>query len=584
MTHKKLPPDVMAVFRRYRALIIGCLILMAISRMSALILPISTKYLVDDIIARHNAKLLVPVIAALSIATLLQAISSFTFERVLKKGGQRLAAELRCIVQRHILRLPITYFDEMQSGAIMCRIMNDVLGIRNLIGVGIFEFVGSALTTLLALGALLMTSVPLTITAMAIIIVHSMSVRKIMALLQPIARLRAERIGDVTGRLTEALAGIRVIKTYRAEEREQQVFSDGINGILETDLKDYDVLSWISLVTGIAAGLGTVLLMYMGSEQVFAHQLTLGDLTKFAALLGIVITPLRQLEGLALQLSDARVSIERTQEVLNEKHENQSSQRTIRINGVRGAVRFEDVSFAYGTKTVLQNISFLAEPGTMTALVGPSGAGKSTLLSLVAGFYVPSAGALYVDGKDLSAVDLDSYRAHVGVVFQDNFLFNGTIKENVAFSFPEAGENEIVEACRIAHVDEYAERLEAKYDTVVGERGVKLSGGQKQRIAIARAILAKPRILLFDEATSSLDSESEVLIQDGLKRLMEGRTTFVIAHRLSTVRRADQILFLERGRIMERGTHETLLRLRGRYYEMCNRQIGTLDTVEVNAS
>jgi subfamily B ATP-binding cassette protein MsbA len=422
---------------------------------------------------------------------------------------------------------------------------------------------------------LLRISVLLTVTALVFIGAFSLALNLSFKRIRPIFRERAKITGEVSGRLTESLAGVRVVKGYHAEAAEARVFAAGVQRLLDNVLRSLTAISLMSLSAVVLMGCVGAIVMYIGSRQIFAGTLTLGGFMSFTALLAFLVAPMFQVVGIGTQLTEAVAGLDRTQEVLGEKPEDQDFKRTVRMDTARGFVSFQGVTFAYDHgKPVLHEISFEAHPGTATALVGPSGSGKSTIISLIAAFHEPSAGIVRVDGIDLSTVLLDSYRTQLGVVLQDTFLFDGTIRENVAFARPEATEEQIMQACRIAHVHEFAERFEKKYDTIVGERGVKLSGGQRQRVSIARAILANPRILILDEATSSLDSESEHAIQEGLAYLMEGRTTFVIAHRLSTIRRAEQILVVEDGRIHERGTHESLYALGGRYYELYTRQHG----------
>lgn len=568
-------PDVWALIKPRRGILTLGLVLMAINRSASLVLPGSTKYLIDDVIGKRRYDLLVPLVLTVVLAMAVQGATSFTLTQVLSKAAQRLIAELRRKVQAHIGRLPVAYYDANKTGAMVSRIMTDVEGIRNLIGTGLVEFVGGLFTAVIALVVLLRISVPMTAMAAAIIISFGLVLRRAFRTIRPIFRERGKINAEVTGRLTESLGGVRVVKGYHAESREEEVFARGVQRLLDNVLKTLTATSLMSLAATILMGVVGALVMYVGARQILAGSLTLGGFVTFTAFLAFMVAPLFQIVGIGTQLSEALAGLERTREVLRERPEDQDPHRSVALGPVEGHVTFDRVSFAYEpAKMVLNGVSFDAAPDTVTALVGPSGSGKSTLIGLIAAFHAPVEGVVRVDGVDLATVRLDSYRTQLGVVLQDTFLFDGTIRENVAFARPHATEAEIMDACRIARVDEFAETFEKKYDTVVGERGVKLSGGQKQRVSIARAILADPRILILDEATSSLDSESEALIQAGLAFLMKGRTTFVIAHRLSTIRRADQILVVEAGRIVERGTHESLYAARGRYFDLYTKQHG----------
>jgi subfamily B ATP-binding cassette protein MsbA len=566
-------PDVWALMKPRRGLLALGFVLMAINRLSGLVLPASTKYLVDNVIGKRQIQLLTPIVLGVLAATVLQGLTSFTLTQVLSKSAQKMIAELRRQVQAHIGRLPISFYDANKTGALVSRIMSDVEGVRNLIGTGLVEFVGGLMTAVIALVYLIHTSVTMTGVAFGILLVFGYGINKAFATIRPIFRARPKINAEVTGRLTESLSGVRVVKGYHAEEREEGVFAGGVKRLLDNVLKTLTATSLMSLSAAGLMGIVSAIIMELGAHKILAGSMTLGTFFAFNIFLGLLVAPVFQIVAIGTQITEAITGLERTREILNEKLEDEEPGRTVKLDRVNGRVEMEKVSFAYDTrKEVLHDVSFRSEPGTVTALVGPSGAGKSTIIGLIAAFYVPSSGRVLVDGVDLSTVKLNSYRTQLGVVLQETFLFDGTIRENVAFARPNATEEEILAACNIARVDEFAESFENKYDTVVGERGVKLSGGQKQRVSIARAILADPRILILDEATSSLDSESEALIQEGLRYLMQGRTTFVIAHRLSTIRRADQILVVEAGRIIERGTHESLYALGGRYYDLYTRQ------------
>ena len=549
--------------------------LMLINRIAGLVLPASTKYLVDNVIVKQQVWLLKPLVLGVFIATLVQGSTSFTLTQLLSKEAQRLIAQLRRKVQDHVGRLPVAYYDSNKSGILVSRIMSDVEGVRNLVGTGLVEFVGGILTAIFSLIFLLRISPLLTLVALVFIGSFAGVLRKAFGFIRPIFRERGKINAEVTGRLTESLAGVRVVKGYHAEAEEAVVFSGGVQRLLDNVLKSLTATSLMSLSATTLMGVVGATVMYLGARQILSHTLTLGDFMTFTAFMAFLIAPMVQAVAIGTQLTEALAGLDRTQEVLAEKPEDEDPRRTGLIGPIEGRVEFDHVDFSYQPgKPVLYDVSFESQPGTVTALVGPSGSGKSTIISLIAAFHDPGEGMVRVDDVDLSNVRLDAYRTQLGVVLQDTFLFDGTIRENVAFARPHATEEQILAACRIARVDEFAEKFEKQYDTVVGERGVKLSGGQRQRVSIARAILADPRILILDEATSSLDSESEAAIQAGLAYLMKGRTTFVIAHRLSTIRRADQILVVEDGRIVERGTHESLYDLQGRYYDLYTRQHG----------
>jgi ABC-type multidrug transport system fused ATPase/permease subunit len=566
-------PDILALIRPRRGMLLLGLVLVAVNRVAGLVLPGSSKYLFDNVIDKHQMNLLLPIVLAVVGATLLQGITSFTLTQLLSKSAQRMITDMRKQVQAHIGRLPVAYYDANKTGVLVSRIMSDVEGIRNLIGTGLVEFVGGLLTAVLALIILLRTSTLMTLIAFAVLVFFALFLNKAFAAIRPIFRARPKINAEVTGRLTESLGGVRVVKGYHAEEHEEQVFASGAQRLLDNVLKTLTTTSLMSLSGVTLMGIVSAIIMFLGARQVLSGTMTKGDLIAYSAYLVLMVAPVFQIVNIGTQITEAITGLERTREILNESKEDQDPKRTVALDRIIGRVEFEDVRFAYeAKKEVLHGISFTSQPGTVTALVGPSGSGKSTIIGLISAFYVPTQGRVLVDGVDLANVRLGSYRTQLGVVLQETFLFDGTIRENVSYARPGASEEEIQAACRIARVDEFAETFEKRYDTVVGERGVKLSGGQKQRVSIARAILADPRILILDEATSSLDSESEALIQEGLKYLMRGRTTFVIAHRLSTIRRAEQILVVQEGRILERGTHESLYASRGRYFELYNKQ------------
>ena len=571
----KALPEIWHLIRPRRALMLLGFGLMIINRVSGLVLPYSTKFLIDDVIGKRHFQMLYPLVGVVLGATLAQGLTSFALTQTLSKAAQKLIAELRRRVQEHIGRLSVSYYDSNKTGVLVSRIMSDVEGVRNLIGTGLVDFVGGLLTAVIAFAVLIRISPVMTAIAFGFLLVFGVGLRKAFRTIRPIFRERAKINAEVTGRLTESLGGVRVVKGYHAEDREHRVFSLGVERLLQNVFRTLTATSVMSLSSSALMGVIGAIVMFMGTRQILAGKLTLGGFFTYTMFLGYLAAPLFQVVGIGTQITEAIAGLERTREVLDETPEDDDPNRTVTLAEIRGDVTFQDVTFAYEqTKTVLHDISFHARPGTVTALVGSSGSGKSTIIGLIAAFHIPNSGKVLIDSVDLSTVRIESYRTQLGMVLQDSFLFDGTIRENVAFSKPDATEAEIMRACAIARVDEFAEKYETKYDTIIGERGVKLSGGQRQRVSIARAILANPRILILDEATSSLDSESEGMIQEGLSYLMQGRTTFVIAHRLSTIRRADQILVVEAGRIVERGTHASLYELGGRYYELYTKQHG----------
>jgi subfamily B ATP-binding cassette protein MsbA len=567
--------DVMDLIRPRRGLLLLGFVLIVISRLAGFVLPASTKPLFDEVIGKGRMDLLMPIVLAVLGATLVQGVTAFALTQLLSKDAQRMIAELRRTVQEHMGRLPVAYYDSNKTGALVSRIMSDVEGVRNLVGTGLVDLLGGLLTAVGALAVLIYVSPSLTAMAICMVAVFIFVLQKAFKTLRPIFRERSRIRADVTGRLTESLGGVRVVKGYHAEAREASVFSAGVERLLQNVLSTLTGTALVGLAASLLLGAAGALVMYYGARQIAAGVLLPGDMVMFTLFLGLLVAPLYQMVSIGTQITEAVAGLERTREVLREIPEDHDPRRTVELGEIRGTVRFDNVSFAYEAgKPVLHDVSFESRPGTVTALVGPSGSGKSTIIGLVAAFHVPTEGTVWVDGVDLSTVKLSSYRTQLGVVLQDTFLFAGSIRENIAFARPDAGDEQIIAACRIARVDEFAESFEHKYATIVGERGVRLSGGQRQRVSIARAILADPRILILDEATSSLDSESEALIQEGLSYLMKGRTTFVIAHRLSTIRRADQILVIEQGRVHEHGTHQSLYALGGRYYDLYTKQHG----------
>jgi subfamily B ATP-binding cassette protein MsbA len=495
--------------------------------------------------------------------------------QLLSKSGQRLITDLRIQVQEHVGRLPVAFYDENRSGTLVSRIMNDVEGVRNLIGTGVLDFFGGILTAIFAFCILISLSRTMTLLTFGVMVIFALILQRAFKTIRPIFRERSKINAEVTGRLTESLGGVRVVKGYHAEASEAKVFAAGAQRLLENVFSSLTAQSMMSLASTSVMGVVGAVIMWMGANEVVHGKLSTGGYVEYVTMIAFMIAPVAQLVSIGTQLTEALAGLDRTTEIMNEKEEDGGPDRQVELGTLRGDVQFDQVVFEYEAgKPVLHGISFEARPGTVTALVGSSGSGKSTIISLVCGFHTATGGRLLVDGVELAKVKLGTYRQQLGVVLQETFLFDGSIRENVLFSRPQSTEAQMMEACRIARVDEFAERFPEGFDTIVGERGVKLSGGQRQRISIARAILADPRILILDEATSSLDSESEAMIQGGLNHLMQGRTTFVIAHRLSTIRRADQILVVEGGYIVERGTHDELFRLGGRYFDLYTRQHG----------
>jgi ABC-type multidrug transport system fused ATPase/permease subunit len=580
--HRSKPtrPDLSVVWReardiiweRRRRLSLG-LALMVVSRGAGLVLPASSKYLIDDVIAKGRHELLAPIALAVGAATLIQAGTAFALSQLLGVAAQRAIMEMRRKVHRHILRLPINYFDSVKSGELISRIMTDAEGIRNLVGTGLVQLAGGLLTAAVAIGVLLYLNWRLTLLTIVVLSVFGGVMAVAVAKLRPLFRARGELNAQTTGRLGEALGGIRIVKAYTAEKREDRIFAGNIHRLFRNVAKSVTAVAGVHSFATIIFGTVGVLMILVGGRSIIAGTMTLGDFVMYIFFTGLVAAPLVQISSISTQLSEAFAGLDRIREIRRMVTEDDMDEKRRPLVSVHGHVRFEDVRFEYKSGVpVLRDVSFEAQAGTTTALVGPSGAGKSTLISLVLTFNRPTQGTLFIDGQDVRDIRLRDYRSIVGVVLQDNFLFDGTIGENIAYSRPGATIDEIREVSHIAHCDEFIDRFQDGYDTVVGERGVKLSGGQRQRVAIARAILADPKILILDEATSSLDSESEAMIQDGLRSLRKGRTTFVIAHRLSTIVSADQILVLEDGQIIERGNHETLLALGGRYRELYDKQ------------
>lgn len=571
----KVIPEVWKLVKPFRWLLAGSLLLMIVNRICSLAMPISSRYLINDVMYKHQLDKLPLIAGAVAGATFIQGITTYILNQQLSITGQRLITDLRMQVQQHIGRLPVSFYDENRTGTLVARIMTDVEGVRNLIGAGLIDFVGGILTGIIALIILIHISALMTAITIFIMIAFGWFLKKAFGITRPLFRERSRINAEVSGRLAESLSAVRVVKGYHAEESEARVFAEGAMQLFQNITKSITAQSFMSFCSTTILGVVGALVMYIGAREVAAHRIDVGGYVEFIMLLAFMVAPIAMLVSVGTQLTEALAGLDRTVEILNEPKEDREPTRTQIVEPIQGDVVFKDVTFSYiPDKPILRGISFEAKVGTVNALVGSSGSGKSTVISLICGFHTANGGRVSIDGVNLATIRLSSFRQQLGVVLQETFLFDGTVRENVLFSRPQATEKKLLEACRIARVDEFAERFPERYETVVGERGVKLSGGQRQRISIARAILADPRILILDEATSSLDSESEAMIQDGLAYLMQGRTTFVIAHRLSTIRRADQILVVEQGKIVERGTHESLYKLQSRYYDLYTRQHG----------
>ena len=549
------------------------LVLLLVNRVAGFVLPASPKWLIDRVIGQHRPELLLPLALATGAATLVQAVTGFGLSQILGVAAQRAITDMRRTVQAYVLRLPVSYFDSTKSGILISRIMTDAEGIRNLVGTGLVQLIGGLLTGAAALVVLFVLNWRLTAIAILVLGCFGGGMAFAFTKLRPLFRERGKINAEVTGRLGETLGGIRIVKAYHAERSERLVFTRGANTLFRNIAATMTGISGVGSFATIIIGAIGILMILEGGHAVLTGVMTLGDLFMYAIFVGLVALPLINIASIGTQITEAFAGLDRIREIRKLVTEDSEDGARAALDDVRGDIVFEDVSFAYVPgKDVLKRVSFQAPPGSTTALVGSSGAGKSTLIGLVLAFNRPSAGRIVVDGRDLATIRLAEYRRQLGVVLQDNFLFDGTIAENIAFARPHATREEIEAAARIAHCDDFVRRFDKGYDTVVGERGVKLSGGERQRVSIARAILADPRILILDEATSSLDSESEAAIQDGLRTLRRGRTTFVIAHRLSTIRSADQILVMEGGEIVERGTHSELLAKHGRYRQLYDKQ------------
>lgn len=556
------------VWPRRKMLLVG-FVLIIISRASAVVLPYSIKPIIDDVIGKGDFSNLKFILIGVSVSILVSAIISYILTMLLSVEAQHLISVLRANVQKHLLRLPTRYFDNQQAGKLVSRVMNDVEGVRNLVGTGFLQLVGGVLMAVICLFFLITISWQLTLFTLIPLSAFGIISMKAFGKIRPVFRERGAIQAEVSGRLVQTFGGIRVIKGFNAARQEAIVFEKGVERIFKNVKSSLTTTSLVTSTGSFLFGVALVGIIGIGGYMITENKLTAGELTQFAFFLGFLIAPIFQMSNIGSQLTEAFAGLDRTEEIMNTPVEDDEATRNIKLGPIKGDIEFKDVVFSYDEgKDVLKGVTFSAPAGSVTALVGSSGSGKSTIAGLAASFLVQQSGTITVDGHDLSKVSLDSYRSQLGVVLQDDFLFDGTIRENILFAKPDATEQDLKAAIDGAYVSEFSNRFEKGLDTVIGERGVKLSGGQRQRVTIARAILANPRVLLLDEATSSLDTESEALIQDSLKQLLTGRTTFVIAHRLSTIRQADQILVIEQGNIVERGRHEELIERKGRYFEL----------------
>ncbi len=571
MTEKKV--SILSAFKtiiwpRRKLVLIG-LLLIVLSKAASFVAPLSLKYLMDDIIPNKDIDFLKLLVGAVILAITVQAVTSFLLTKILSVQAQFLISELRAQVQKKVLSLPIRFFDNTKSGALVSRIMTDVEGVRNLIGTGLVQLVGGSITAIVSLILLIRISWSMTLFTLIPLAIFAFIALKAFKIIRPIFRNRGKINAEVTGRLTETLGGVRVIKGFNAEAQENKVFEVGVAKLFENVKKSLTATAFMTSSSTFLLGVATTGVMGLGGYEIMVGSLTIGEFLTFTFLLGLMIAPIVQMSNIGSQLTEALAGLDRTEELMNMTPESDEENRTMVLEDIKGNIVFNDVSFAYEEdKEVLHNISFKANSGDVIALVGSSGSGKSTIAGLAATFLNPQAGIITIDGKDVSKVNLNSFRKNLGVVLQDEFLFEGTIRQNILFPRPNASEQELQAAVKAAYVDEFTDRFDDGLNTLIGERGVKLSGGQRQRIAIARAVLANPKILILDEATSNLDTESEALIQKSLATLTEGRTTFVIAHRLSTIRKANQILVIENGSIAEQGTHDELIAKEGRYYNL----------------
>ena len=556
------------IWPRRNLVFIG-LVLIVLSRLAGLVLPWQSKVLLDDVIPKKDFNQLYELLLIVGVAILVQSVTSFLLTRILSVQAQFLISELRAQVQKKVLSLPISFFDNTKSGALVSRIMSDVEGVRNLIGTGLVQLVGGTFTAIISLVILIKLNPWMTLFVFVPISIFGFIALKAFKYIRPIFRKRGKINAEVKGRLTETLAGVRVIKAFNAEEQENKVFEKGVDQLFQNVKKSLTATAVMTSSSTFLLGIASTGIMGMGGYYMMEGTMTVGEFLFFTLILGFMIAPIVQMSNIGSQLTEALAGLDRTEELMNMTAEEDDENRTIQLNNIKGDLIFDDVSFSYEEgKEVLQNISFNAPEGSVTALVGSSGSGKSTIAGLSATFLNPISGKVTIDNNDLSKVNLSSYRSNLGVVLQDEFLFEGTIRENIMFPRPDATEDQLLKAVAAAYVNEFTDRFDDGLDTLIGERGVKLSGGQRQRIAIARAILADPKIIILDEATSSLDTESEALIQKSLAELTRNRTTIVIAHRLSTIKKADQILVIESGGIAERGNHDELIAAKGRYYDL----------------
>ena len=556
------------IWPRRRQLLIG-LVLIIISRIASLVLPGATKFLIDEVNPSNDLQQLKGLIFVVVLAIVIQAVTSYALTQILSVEAQHLISQLRSKVQQHIIKLPIRFFDNSKTGELVSRIMTDVEGVRNLVGTGFPQMIGGGLAAIISLALLISISPSMTAFVLLPVLIFGLVSLKAFGKIRPIFRERGKINAQVTGRLTETLGGIRVIKGFNAENQEIKTFERGVEELFLNVKASLTATSFVTSAGALLLGLASAGIMGLGGYQIMQGQMTFGDFLAFTLYLGFMIAPIVQMSNIGSQLTEAFAGLDRTEEIMNMPLEADDKKRTTKLAGIKGDIRFENVAFAYESgKDVVKGITFDAPAGTVTALVGTSGSGKTTIAGLAATFLNPDSGVVYLDGYDLQSITLDTFRSQLGVVLQDDFLFEGTIRENILFPRPDSSESQLDMAVKAAHVHEFTNRFEKGLDTLIGERGVKLSGGQRQRIAIARAILADPRILILDEATSNLDTESESFIQASLKELMQGRTTFVIAHRLSTIRQADQILVIEQGQIVEQGKHEELLAKKGRYFDL----------------
>lgn len=553
---------------RRRMLFLG-LLLIILSRAASLIIPYTSKTLLDEVVPNKDLALLQSVVIIVVVAIIIQSIGSFLLTRLLSVEAQYLISQLRVQVQKKVLSLPIRFFDNTKSGALVSRIMTDVEGVRNLIGTGLVQLFGGTITALASLFILIKINALMTLFVLVPVAVFAVVALKAFGYIRPIFRVRGKINAEVTGRLTETLNGVRVIKGFNSEEQENKIFEEGAEKLFKNVKKSLTSTAIITSSSTLLLGISSAGIMGIGGYYMVEGTMTPGDFLAFTLYLSFMVAPIVQMSNIGSQLTEALAGLDRTQEIMDMSPENIEEERPIHLKELKGDIKFKDVSFSYEeNKEVLHNIDFDAPAGSVTALVGSSGSGKSTIAGLAATFLNPNSGLITIDGQDITKVDLGSYRKHLGVVLQDDFLFEGSIRENILFPRPDSSESELMEAVKGAYVDEFTDQFEEGLETVIGERGVKLSGGQRQRVSIARALLANPKVILLDEATSNLDTESESFIQKSLDKLMKNRTTFVIAHRLSTIRQADKILVIENGEIAERGTHDELIKAEGRYHQL----------------